>query len=49
MYLFKKKIIFNFMIFLAIKKGRKTNLSPSFVAVFASEIRDGYNQDPGSR
>jgi hypothetical protein len=51
----KSKIIFNFMKFVATKKGLTTNFfSPlSFVAVFGSGIRDpgsgmGKNQDPGS-
>jgi hypothetical protein len=52
----KNKIIFNFVKFVAPKKGLTTNFfSPlSFVAVFGSGIRDprsgmGKNQDPGSR
>jgi hypothetical protein len=52
---FKNKIIFDFVKFVATKKGLTTNLfSPlSFVAVFGSGIRDlgsgmGKNQDPGS-
>ncbi len=50
----KNKIIFNFVKFVATKKGLTTNFySPlSFVAVFGSGIRDagsgmGTNQDPG--
>jgi hypothetical protein len=40
--LLKIKIIFNFVIFVATKKGRTRNFSSpfSFVAVFGSEIRD---------
>ncbi len=52
---FKNKIIFNFVKFVASKKGLTTNFfsSLSFVAVFGSGIRDpgsrrGKNQDPGS-
>jgi hypothetical protein len=50
----KNKIIFNFVKFVATKKGlTKKKFSPlSFVAVFGSGIRDpgsgmGKNQDPG--
>jgi hypothetical protein len=53
--LFKNKIIFNFVKFVATKKGLTKNFfSPlSFVAVFRSGIRNpgsgmGKNQDPGS-
>ncbi len=41
LYLFKNKLIFNFVIFVATKKGRTTKFSPpSFVAVVGSGIRD---------
>jgi hypothetical protein len=36
----KNKLIFNFVKFVATKKGLKTNFSPLFFAVFGSEIRD---------
>jgi hypothetical protein len=41
----KNKIIFNFVIFVATKKGRTTNFS--FVAVFGSGIRDGPKSESG--
>jgi hypothetical protein len=46
----KNKIIFNFVKFVATKKGLTTNFfSPfSFVAVFGSGSGMGKNQDPGS-
>ncbi len=51
----KNKLIFNYVKFVATKKGMTINLfSPlSFAAVFGSGIRDpgsgmGKNQDPGS-
>jgi hypothetical protein len=42
-------IIYNFVIFVATKKGRTTNFfSPlSFVAIFGSEIRDGQKLGSG--
>ncbi len=48
---FKNKIIYNFVKFVAIKKGTATNSPLSFLEVFGSRIRDlGWvkNQDPGS-
>jgi hypothetical protein len=44
-------MINNFVKFVATKKGMTTKFfsTLSFVAVFGSGIRDGKNQDPGSR
>jgi hypothetical protein len=39
--LFKNKIIYNFMIFVATKNGREIKISSSFGAVVGSGIRDG--------
>jgi hypothetical protein len=39
-YLFKNKIIFNFVIFVATKKVGKKHFSPPFGAVVGSGIRD---------
>jgi hypothetical protein len=45
LYLYKNKIIYNFMIFVATINGRPKKFSPSFGAVVGSGIRDKH---PGS-
>jgi hypothetical protein len=47
---FKSKLVFNFVKFIALKKGMTTNFSSplSFIAVFGSGTGMGKNQYPGS-